>query len=54
MADKIAKQGIRADKVLETIRIVRFAMATKIIGDAEPVFVAFMAKYSPDNSSTSA
>jgi alkylhydroperoxidase/carboxymuconolactone decarboxylase family protein YurZ len=40
MANKIAQQGIAANKVIETVRIVRFAMATKIIGDAEPVFDA--------------
>lgn len=54
MADKIARQGIPADKVLETIRIVRFAMATKIIGDAEPVFDALMAEKSVSNPLTSA
>jgi len=27
-------------KVIETVHIVRLAMATKIIGDAEPVFDA--------------
>jgi alkylhydroperoxidase/carboxymuconolactone decarboxylase family protein YurZ len=40
MADKVVQQGIPKDKVLETVHIVRFAMATKIIGDAEPVFEA--------------
>lgn len=40
MANKIAQQGIAANKVTETIHIVRLAMATKIIGDAEPVFDA--------------
>ncbi len=40
MSDKIALQGIPKDKVLETLRIVRFAMATKMIGDAEPIFDA--------------
>jgi hypothetical protein len=40
MSDKIALQSIPKDKVLETVRIVRFAMATKIIGDAEAVFDA--------------
>ncbi|MGC9199233.1 MAG: carboxymuconolactone decarboxylase family protein [Acidobacteriaceae bacterium] len=43
MADKAKMQGIAPEKVLETVRIVRFALATKIIGDAEPVFAA-MAK----------
>lgn len=38
MADKVVQQGIPNDKVLETMHIVRFAMATKVIGDAEPVF----------------
>jgi alkylhydroperoxidase/carboxymuconolactone decarboxylase family protein YurZ len=38
MADKVVQQGIPKAKVLETVHIARFAMATKIIGDAEPVF----------------
>ena len=40
MADKAKMQGIAPAKVLETVRIVRFALATKVIGDAEPVFEA--------------
>jgi alkylhydroperoxidase/carboxymuconolactone decarboxylase family protein YurZ len=40
MADKAKTQGIAPEKVLETVRIVRFALATKIVGDAEPVFEA--------------
>jgi len=40
MANKVAQQGIAKEKVLETIHIVRLAMATKIIGDSEPVFDA--------------
>jgi alkylhydroperoxidase/carboxymuconolactone decarboxylase family protein YurZ len=40
MANKIVQQGIAAEKVTETIHIVRLAMATKIIGDSEPVFDA--------------
>jgi alkylhydroperoxidase/carboxymuconolactone decarboxylase family protein YurZ len=38
MANKAKMQGISPEKVLETVRIVRFALATKVIGDAEPVF----------------
>ncbi|WP_312260791.1 carboxymuconolactone decarboxylase family protein [Candidatus Igneacidithiobacillus taiwanensis] len=38
MADKVAQQRIPAAKVVETVRIARYAMATKVIGDAEPVF----------------
>jgi alkylhydroperoxidase/carboxymuconolactone decarboxylase family protein YurZ len=38
MADKAKVQGIPAAKVLETLHIVRFALATKVIGEAEPVF----------------
>lgn len=38
MANKAKMQEIAPEKVLETLRIVRFALATKIIGDAEPVF----------------
>jgi alkylhydroperoxidase/carboxymuconolactone decarboxylase family protein YurZ len=40
MANKAKMQGIAPEKVLETVRIVRFALATKIIGAAEPVFEA--------------
>jgi alkylhydroperoxidase/carboxymuconolactone decarboxylase family protein YurZ len=40
MSNKIVQQGIAPAKVIETVHIVRLAMATKIIGDAEPVFDA--------------
>ena len=40
MANKAKMQGISAAKVLETLHIVRFALATKAIGKAEPVFDA--------------
>ncbi|MGC8559088.1 MAG: carboxymuconolactone decarboxylase family protein [Phycisphaerae bacterium] len=40
MADKARVQGIAPGKIMETIKIVRFAMATRIIGDAEPIFAA--------------
>jgi alkylhydroperoxidase/carboxymuconolactone decarboxylase family protein YurZ len=43
MANKAQMQGIAPDKVLETVRIVRFALASKIVGDAEPVFEAMAA-----------
>lgn len=42
MANKAKMQGIAPEKVLETVRIVRLALATKIIGDAEPVFEAMV------------
>ncbi len=42
MANKAKMQGIAPEKVLETVRIVRFALATKIVGDAEPVFEAMV------------
>lgn len=38
MANKAKMQGIAPEKVLETVRIVRFALATKVLGDAEAVF----------------
>ena len=38
MADKARVQGISREKIMETVKIVRFAMATRIIGDAEPIF----------------
>lgn len=31
-------QGIAPEKVLETVRIVRFALASKIVGGAKPIF----------------
>lgn len=40
MADRIRVLKIAPEKVREVLHIVRFAMATKIIGDAEPVFDA--------------
>lgn len=40
MANKAKMQGIAPEKVLETVRIVRFALATQVIGEAEPVFEA--------------
>jgi len=40
MANKAKMQNIAPEKVLETVRIVRFALATKVLGDAEPVFEA--------------
>lgn len=40
MANKAKVQGIPPAKVLETLHIVRFALATKVIGEAEPVFEA--------------
>ena len=38
MTNKATMQGIAPEKLLETLHIVRFALATKVIGDAEPVF----------------
>jgi alkylhydroperoxidase/carboxymuconolactone decarboxylase family protein YurZ len=40
MANKAKLQNIPSEKVLETVRIVRLARATKVIGEAEPVFAA--------------
>ena len=40
MANKAKMQGISPEKVLETVRIVRLALATKVIGDGEPIFEA--------------
>jgi alkylhydroperoxidase/carboxymuconolactone decarboxylase family protein YurZ len=40
MSNKIVQQGIAPAKVVETVHIVRLAMTTKTIGDAEPVFDA--------------
>lgn len=40
MANKARVQGILAAKLLETLRIARFALATRAIGDAEPLFDA--------------
>lgn len=40
MANKAKVQGIPAEKLLETLHIVRFALATRVIGDASPLFSA--------------
>ena len=40
MVNKAKMQGIAPEKVLETVRIVRLALATKVIGDGEPIFEA--------------
>ncbi|MHB1675705.1 MAG: carboxymuconolactone decarboxylase family protein [Acidobacteriaceae bacterium] len=40
MANKAKMQDIAPEKVLETVRIVRLVLATKVLGDAEPVFEA--------------
>ena len=38
MSNKARMQGIPKEKIMETFRITRFALATKVIGDAEAVF----------------
>ena len=38
MANKAKVQGIPAAKLLETLHIARFALAARVIGDAEPLF----------------
>ena len=40
MSNKARVQGIAPEKILETFRITRFALATKVIGDAEAVFAS--------------
>lgn len=40
MANKSVRMGIPREKIVETVRIVRLAMASKIIGDSEPLFDA--------------
>jgi alkylhydroperoxidase/carboxymuconolactone decarboxylase family protein YurZ len=42
MVNKAKMQAIPAAKVLEALHIVRFALATKVIGEAEPVSEALM------------
>jgi len=42
LADKVVQQHIHKTKVLETTHVARLAMATKMIGDAEPVFDALV------------
>ncbi len=44
MANKAKVQGIAPEKLLETLRIVRFALATRVIGDAEPMFNAMQSE----------
>lgn len=50
MAGKIAVQGIPAEKVREAMHIVRYAMATKVVGDAEPVFDVLNQQLHPTES----
>ncbi len=38
MTNKARVQGIGDAKLLEALHIARYAMATKVLGDAEPVF----------------
>ncbi len=38
MLNKARVQSISSDKLLEALHIARYAMATKVLGDAEPVF----------------
>jgi AhpD family alkylhydroperoxidase len=38
MTDKARVQSISNEKLLEAFHIARYAMATKVLGDAEPVF----------------
>jgi alkylhydroperoxidase/carboxymuconolactone decarboxylase family protein YurZ len=40
MANKAKVQGIPAAKLLETLHIVRLALATRVVGDAQPLFAA--------------
>ena len=40
MSNRLVQMGVPAAKIIETVHITRLAMATKIIGDAEPVFEA--------------
>jgi alkylhydroperoxidase/carboxymuconolactone decarboxylase family protein YurZ len=43
MANKAKVQGIPREKLLETLRIARFALATKAISDAEALFDSLQA-----------
>jgi len=38
MANKARTQAIAAPKLLEAVHIARFALATQVVGNAEPVF----------------
>lgn len=38
MVDRARKQGIASAKLLEAFHIARFALATLVVGNAEPVF----------------
>lgn len=38
MVNKARKQAISAPKLLEAVHIARFALATQVVGNAEPVF----------------
>ncbi len=38
MVNKARVQGIPSDQLLEAFHIARYAMATRVVGDAEPLF----------------
>lgn len=38
MVNKAKGQGITTEKLLEAFHIARFALATRVVGDAEPLF----------------
>jgi alkylhydroperoxidase/carboxymuconolactone decarboxylase family protein YurZ len=38
MVNKARVQGIPTEKLLEAFHVARFAMATRVVGDAEPLF----------------
>ncbi len=44
MANRAKVQSIPVEKLLETLHIVRFALATRVIGDAEPLFATMKAQ----------
>ncbi len=50
MANKAKVQAIPAEKLLETLRIVRFALATRVIGDAEPLLSAMESERREESS----
>jgi len=42
ISNKARMQGVAPAKILETFRITRFALATKVMGDAEAIFESLL------------
>jgi alkylhydroperoxidase/carboxymuconolactone decarboxylase family protein YurZ len=47
MVNKAKGQGIAREKLLEAFHIARFALATRVVGDAEPLFEMLAQRENP-------